>query len=154
MPRNGHLKWMVNYKPGVLKAIAYKNGKRIEASQITTKKAYKLLLTPDRKMLTADGKDATVVNVTALDVDGREVPDINQLVKFKIDGDVKIIGVGNGDPSSHEADICADGKWQRKLFNGKCQMVILSSKTEGSTIIEAQADGLQSAKVEIQTTAK
>jgi beta-galactosidase len=154
MPRNGHLKWMVNYKPGVLKAIAYKNGKRIEASQITTKKAYKLLLTPDRKMLTADGKDATVVNVTALDVDGREVPDINQLVKFKIDGDVKIIGVGNGDPSSHEADICADGKWQRKLFNGKCQMVILSSKTEGSTIIEAQADGLQSVKVEIQATAK
>jgi hypothetical protein len=36
-------------------------------------------------------------------------------------GRVKIIGVGNGDPSSHEPDKIFDGVWQRHLFNGKCQ---------------------------------
>src|SRR5664279_3665950 len=31
MPRNGHLQWNVNYKPGTLSAIAFKNGKKITA---------------------------------------------------------------------------------------------------------------------------
>ena len=62
--------------------------------------------------------------------------------------------VFNGNPSCHKADICANGEWQRQLFNGKCQLIILSSKTEGATIITAEADGLQTAKVDIQTKVK
>lgn len=33
--------------------------------------------------------------------------DAYTLIRFSIKGDAKIIGVGNGDPSSHEPDKCA-----------------------------------------------
>jgi beta-galactosidase len=40
---------------------------------------------------------------------------------------MRIIGVGNGDPSSHEPDQVADGNWQRHLFGGKCQVIVRST---------------------------
>ena len=59
------------------------------------------------------------------------MPDADNLIKFSLAGDAKIIGVGNGDPSSHEPDKCVDGAWQRHLFNGKCQVIVQSGKTHG-----------------------
>ena len=56
----------------------------------------------------------------------------------------KIIGVGNGDPSSHEPDKYFDNNWQRKLFNGKCQVIVQSDKTSGLVKFEASSPGLSS----------
>ena len=61
-------------------------------------------------------KMLTVINITCVDKQGREVPDADNLIRFSIAGDGKIIGVGNGDPSSHEPDKCFDGNWQRKFI--------------------------------------
>jgi beta-galactosidase len=72
------------------------------------------------------------------------VPTANQLVKFKLTGDAKIMGVGNGDPSSHEPDQCEEGAWQRSVFNGKCQVILQAGKTKGNVTLEAQAEGLAS----------
>ena len=46
------------------------------------------------------------------------------MIRFSIKGNGKIIGVGNGDPSSHKPDKCVDGAWRRALFNGKCQVIV------------------------------
>jgi beta-galactosidase len=149
MPRNSHLQWEVNYEPGTLEAVAYKNGKKITTKVETTGQSAKVILTPDRTTITADGKDANVINVSFVDKDGKEVPDANNMIYFTISGDAKIIGVGNGDPSSHEADKCADGMWQRSAFSGKCQVIIQSGKTAGSIKLEAKANGLISAATTI-----
>ena len=61
--------------------------------------------------------------------------------------DAKIIGVGNGDPSCHEPDKCKDGAWQRSAFNGKCQVIIQSEKTNGTVTLVAKSNGLISASV-------
>ncbi|MBK8045032.1 MAG: hypothetical protein IPK21_21715 [Haliscomenobacter sp.] len=42
------------------------------------------------------------MNVHVVDAQGREVPTANDLIRFSIKGPGRIIGVGNGDPSSHE----------------------------------------------------
>ena len=81
----------------------------------------------------------------------REVPDANNMVYFKLSGDAKIIGVGNGDPSSHEPDKCADGAWQRSAFNGKCQVIIQAGKTAGEVKFEVKSNGLSSTVVEIES---
>jgi len=142
MPRNSHLQWEVTYEPGTLEAIAYKKGKKLTTSIATTNPPAKVVLSPDKTTLVANGQDATVVNISFLDEKGREVPDADNLVKFYLTGDAKIIGVGNGDPSSHEPDQCADGAWQRSAFNGKCQVIIQSGKTAGSVKLEAKANGI------------
>ena len=147
MPRNSHLKWLVNYEPGTLEAIGYKRGRKITSKVETTSNAYKIVLSPDKTTLTADGKDATVINISITDEQGREVPVADNRVKFYIAGDAKIIGVGNGDPSSHEPDKCRDGAWQRSAFNGKCQVIIQAGKTASTVKFEAKANGLEPSSV-------
>ena len=149
MPRNSHLQWEVNYEPGTLEAVAYKNGKKLTSKIETTNYATKVIAVADKSSVLADGKDGVIVNVSIVDDKGREVPNANNIVYFKLIGDAKIIGVGNGDPSSHEQDKCADGAWQRSAFNGKCQVIIQAGKTVGDVKLEVKSNGLSSTVVEI-----
>jgi len=149
MPRNSHLQWEVIYEPGTLEAIGYKKGRKITSKIETTGLAQNIILTPDKTILTADGKDATVINVSFTDDQGREMPIADNRVRFYLTGDAKIIGVGNGDPSSHEPDKCTNGTWQRSAFNGKCQVIIQAGKSIGNATLEAKSNGLNSASVKL-----
>ena len=151
MPRNSHLQWSVKYEAGKLEAIAYKKGKRLSSFVETTNDASKLLIEPSKNILQADGKDISVINISILDNAGREVPDANKLIEFSLTGDAKIIGVGNGDPSSHEADVCIDGKWKRSSFNGKCQVIIQSGKSKSNIHFEAISNGISKASIELNS---
>jgi beta-galactosidase len=151
MPRNSHLKWMVNYEPGTLEAVAIKKGRRFTKKIETTGPPAEVVITPYKTTMLADGKDATVINVSVVDKEGREVPDAENLIQFSISGDAKIIGVGNGDPSSHEPDKCMDGAWQRRLFNGKCQVIIQSGKNHDRIKFEATSNGLWKGSTDLHT---
>ena len=151
MKRNGHLQWTVNYEPGKLEAIAYKKGKKLTAKVETTGTPAEVVLTPYKTTMLADGQDVSVINVTVVDREGREVPDADNLIRFAIEGDGKIIGVGNGDPSSHEPDQCVDGTWQRRLFNGKAQFIVQGSLKPDIIKIEATAAGLWKSSTDIIT---
>jgi beta-galactosidase len=56
------VEWDVVYEPGKLEAIGLKNGKVIRTAVETTDKAYQIVLTPDRKMIKADGNDVSKCN--------------------------------------------------------------------------------------------
>lgn len=152
MPRNGHLNWQVAYKPGTLKAIGYRDGRKFAASRETTGKPAFIVLVADRKQVTSDGADASVVNVEVRDAKGRTVPDASDMISFTIIGPAKIIGVGNGDPSSHERDAYDGSTATRSLFNGRCQLIIQSTTGEGVIRVEAKADNLRAASVSINAT--
>jgi beta-galactosidase len=149
MPRNSHLYWMINYKPGELKAVASKNGKKLTSVVKTTGEAFKIIAEASQTQILADGKDLSVINLKVLDNKGLEVPDAMNLIQFTLEGDAKIIGVGNGDPSCHEADKCPEGQWQRSLFNGKCQLILQAGKTSGKIKLAAKSKGLQESTIEI-----
>ncbi|QXV64259.1 DUF4982 domain-containing protein [Mucilaginibacter sp. 21P] len=150
MPRNGHLIWTINYQPGVLSAIAHKKGRVIKAKVETTLSPVSIKLIPSKIKLMHDGQDAVIVNVIALDAKGREVPDAANMVQFDMQGSAEIIGVGNGDPSSHEADKCSDGQWQRSLFGGKAQVIIRSLKSNGKITLKGFSSGLKADEVTFQ----
>lgn len=152
MEKNSHLEWNVVYEPGILEAKGTKNGKIISAKVETTNEAATIKLTPDRSSINADGEDVSVITVTALDSQGREVPVADNLIKFDITGNGKIIGVGNGDPSSHEADKYLNGNYQRSLFNGKCQVIVQSNKEKGIITLKATKENLKSCEAVIQTS--
>ena len=144
MERNSHLQWNVLYEPGILEAIGYKNGKKITAKVETTENASQVVISSDKTILNADGKDVTVINISITDDKGREVPTANNMISFTITENAKIIGVGNGDPSSHEPDKCTTHSWQRSAFNGKCQVIIQAGKNTGEITFEAKSIGLKS----------
>ena len=151
MPRNSHLKWTINYEPGTLEAVAFKNGKKLTEKIQTTGLPVEVKVTPYKTTIVADGKDAAIINISVVDREGREVPDADNMIQFEIEGPGKIIGVGNGDPSSHESDKCVDGAWQRTLFNGKCQIIIQSGTEPGMIKFKAKAAGLWDGATDIQT---
>jgi beta-galactosidase len=127
--------------------VAYKNGKKITNKVETTGVPARITLTPSKNTLLADGEDAVVVNVSVTDDKGRTVPDAGNMIHFALDGNARIIGVGNGDPSSHEADKCVPGAWQRSLFNGHAQLIIQAGDKPGAVVLRATGDGLQAASV-------
>jgi beta-galactosidase len=143
MERNSHLQWNVLYEPGILEAIGYKNGKKITAKVETTEQASQVVISTDKTILNADGKDVTVCTISITDEKGREVPTANNRITFSISENAKIIGVGNGDPSSHEPDKCVSNSWQRSAFNGKCQVIIQAGKNTGEVTFEAKSIGLK-----------
>ena len=105
VPRLGHAEWQVPYEPGRLEAIGYRGGREVaRASAETTTAAVRLALSVDRTEMAGDRRDIAIVRVSALDARGREVPTSSSEVAFAISGPGRVIGVGNGDPSSHEAD--------------------------------------------------
>jgi beta-galactosidase len=151
MPRNSHLKWTVNYQPGTLEAVAYKNGRKLTTKIETTGAPAEVVMTPYKTSMLADGQDVSVINISVVDQQGREVPDAGNKISFILNGPGKIMGVGNGDPSCHEPDQCKDGPWERSLFNGKCQVIVQSTKTSGTIHFEARADGLWTGSTDIVT---
>ncbi len=151
MPGNGHLQWLVNYEPGTLEAVAYKEGRKLSTKVETTGKPFEVVVSPYKTTMLADGKDATVINISVIDRQGREVPDAGNLVRFSVQGDAKIIGVGNGNPSSHERDKYFDTAAQRFLFNGKCQVILQSGSSQSVIHFEANVEGLWKGATDIIT---
>ncbi len=125
MPRNSHLEWAVNYQPGTLVARGFDvDGKEIAGDvAATTGPAAALQLVPDSATLSADGESVSVVTVRVNDADGRMVPISDNLVSFSLVGPGKIIGVGNGDPASHEPDKYIETVQSVPVFDWRTQAI-------------------------------
>ncbi|KQX15415.1 beta-galactosidase GalA [Flavobacterium sp. Root420] len=102
MELNGHLEWKVKYEAGTLEAIGFKNGKKVLSQvQKTTGSPENIKLSVDKENLS----NSNVVMVTAelTDKKGLHVPTADDEIAFSIKGG-KILGVGNGNPTSLESD--------------------------------------------------
>jgi len=139
--------WFVPYAPGRLEAIGYKKGKIVSRYKTeTTGEPVTLELVADRDALKNDGWDAMPVTVQVLDSKGRPVPTANIRIKFEVSGGGRIIGLGNGDPNSHEPE---KGD-TRSLFNGLAQVIVQSKEGETSPLVlTAIAPGLKPATITI-----
>jgi beta-galactosidase len=145
--RNGHAAWQVIYEPGRLEAVG-RSGKRVLTSSIeTTGPARRLELEIDRPKLVGDGCDVACVSVRAMDERGRFVPDACDLVRFSLSAPGRLLGVGNGDPSSHESDKAPF----RRLFNGLA-MALVQADDAGDVTFEASAEGLDAARAILRAT--
>ena len=102
MEVNSHLEWKVTYTPGTLEAIGYKNGKKIlTETKKTTGIAENIQLSLDKENNV--NANVSVVTVEVTDKKGLHVPTANNEISFSVKGG-KILGVGNGDPTSLESD--------------------------------------------------
>ena len=129
-----HLEWKVKYEPGTLEARGSKGGKVVlTEKRETTGKPESIKLTADRTEIYADGEDVAVLRVEVLDGQGRHIPTADNPIMFRVSGEGSLIGVGNGDPNCQESD--KDPK--RSLFNGLAQVIVQSTKTPGTIVLEA-----------------
>ncbi|WP_052446703.1 Ig-like domain-containing protein [Candidatus Soleaferrea massiliensis] len=133
-----YLKWDIAFEPGELKAVAKKDG-RVMATDVvrTANSAHSVKLTPDRRVIDADGRDLSFITVDIVDNQGTLVPDADNLVSFEVTGGV-IKGVDNGNAISLER--YQDDK--RKAFNGKALLIVASDGSGGPIRVTAKSAGL------------
>jgi beta-galactosidase len=144
--KDSHVAWVVPYAAGAIEARGYKGGQVVmTAKRETTSAAVKLVMKADRQEVSADGEDVAMFTVEVQDAQGRVLPVTDNVVKFRVSGAGKLIGVGNGDPTDHESDSGA----VRKAFCGYCMAIVQSAKGAGSITVEAESAGLTSATVTI-----
>jgi beta-galactosidase len=138
--------WEVPYFPGKLEAVGFRGGREVIRTAVeTTGPAVALRLTPDRNAMAANGEDAQPFTVDAVDTKGRHVPTANLAVDFAISGG-EIIGLGNGNPNSHEPEKGS----RRSLFNGLAQVIVQAGSQPGRLTLAASAPGLRSARSSVR----
>jgi beta-galactosidase len=152
MPVNSHLVWQVPYAPGALVATGYSGGKATLTDRVeTTGEVAELRLSADRVALKADRQDVAVVTVSATDDTGHAVATADCDVTFEISGPGVILGVGNGDPSSHEPDKADHGRWHRSLFSGLAEVIVQTTGEPGEIVLTAKSPGKKDAVLRLFT---
>lgn len=138
--------WEVPYQAGELKAIGYNGKKSVNTAILkTTGEPAQIKITADRTDLKADGQDLSYITVELVDSGGMRNPKAENLVRFKIEGNGTIVGVGNANPVSTESY----QQPQRKAWKGRCLVIVKSGKKDGNVNLKVTADGLTSASVQI-----
>ncbi|HYU28431.1 MAG TPA: beta-galactosidase GalB [Gemmatimonadales bacterium] len=142
-----HLMWRVAYVPGTLRAIARKAGHvTVTADVKTAGTPARIALAPDRSRIRTDGDDLSFITVTVQDSAGVPVPNAEPLIRLRIRGDARIVGVDNGDQISHTS-------FQAhavRLFNGKALVIVRAGNRPGMATLTAEADGLPPTTVTIR----
>ncbi len=150
-PQNRYrLMWMdVKYEPGTLKVIAYdEEGNPVSEKEIhTAGKPSKIILSPDRKIIKADGKDLSYVTVSVVDKNGIECPTATNQLKFKVKGNASYRAACNGDPTSLELFHLPT----MKLFSGKLVVMVQASKKEGDIELTVTGKGLLTGKLSLSS---
>jgi beta-galactosidase len=141
--------WQVPYAPGRLEAVGYRGGREVARAVVETSGApVALRLTPDRRVMLANGEDVQPVTLDAVDARGRHVPTVNLPATFAIEGG-EIIGLGNGDPNDHDPEK-GDA---RRLFNGLAQVIVRAGASRGALRLRASALGLKPAVLTVDCVA-
>jgi beta-galactosidase len=142
----GHLMWRVAYKPGTLRAVARSAGLVTTSAVVrTTGKPTRVALAPDRSRIRANGEDLSFVTVTVRDRRGLAVPTAEPLIRFRVSGGARIVGVDNGDEISHTSFQAK----QVRLFNGKALVIVRAGRSPGTVTLTAEGKGLAAATARI-----
>lgn len=138
--------WKIPFSQGVLRAEGFRGGKLVATDTVRTAgDASRIELTADRGSIRATGTDLSFITVKINDENGTLVPDADNLVNFDIEGEGKIVGVGNGNAMSLEP---AKGL-ERRAFSGMCLVVVQGTGKQGKIVLKATSLGLPEAAIAI-----
>jgi beta-galactosidase len=145
-PSVAKLEWSVPFATGTLEARASKGGTVVATDAVKTAgSAAGLELLVDRDTIDADGRDLAFFEVDVVDGDGTLVPNAGNSIDFSIQGPGTIVGVDNGDATSHES--YKDSK--RSAFSGKAMVIVQSTGDAGEITLTATSSGLSEATSKI-----
>ena len=155
------IKWDdIAYAPGVLLAVARKNGKVVARHQIeTTGEAVALKLIPDMETWHADGKDLMHVRIYAVDKKGRRVLNVKDAkafdkLTFTVKGDANIVAVDNGNITSDELHIGKtqlEKSIQRHLFQGSALVILRAGDKPGKIELSVEGEKMKAKKLVLNT---
>lgn len=133
----------VPYESGELKAEGIIGGKVAETMTLKTAGPVAgIRLISDRKKISADGQDLAFITVESVDAAGNFQPEGDLPVVFRVSGPGTIAAIASGDLSGTEK---YQGR-ERKLFQGRAQLVVRSGYMAGDIEIVASTKEWEAAE--------
>jgi len=129
----------IEYAPGKLEALAYRDGVKAPVARHrieTAGRVVRLNVEADNNEWRADGIDLQYIRIEAVDRKSRRVPGVDTPLTFRVDGPAEIVGVINGDMTSDEP---MTGN-QRSLYDGRASVILRSTRLPGSVTLTITPD--------------
>lgn len=134
------------YQPGIIEAVAYKDGIEIGRDSLeTAEPATRLILEADKNVIKANDEDLCYVMITATDSKGREVFDENRKVSVSIEGCGKVISFGSANPMPKQLY----NNSENYLYQGKALVVIKSTLDYGKCTLKVRLEGCDTQSITI-----
>lgn len=138
----------LDYAPGELKAIAYRDGKPSETFVLqTADESVKIHPVVDRDVIQADGEDLAFVTINFVDDKGLVNLGVQKKVSVAIEGVGTLLGFGSANPSS-------EGNYfdtTCETYDGQVMAVVRSSTEKGTITVHIEADGCEATKLIVET---
>ena len=121
----------VDYEPGVLKAVTDEGS----AVLATAGQPAAIRLTPDRRILTADGQDLAFVTVEVVDAEGRVCPDAAIACEGFVEGQGHLLAFASADLKDREPTTSA----RVTTWKGRALLVVRSSSKRGRIAVSVKS---------------
>ena len=138
----------VEWQPGDIKAVAYKDGNPVATNSlhtVGTPVALKLTPLTGPGGLLANGSDVALIDVEAVDANGERCPTFQKRLDFEIEGPGIWRGGYNSGKTNSINNLFLD------LECGVNRVSVRSTRTPGAITVRAKCDGLKSGSVLIQS---
>jgi beta-galactosidase len=131
----------VDYAPGVLEAVAYRNGVVLARQQLQTLGAAAAVRAiPERPRAGTARGDISYVGVAIVDAHGRTLPDASQQVELTIAGPAELIAFGSASPFA----VGSFKSSQVQTWQGRALAILRATGRSGAVTITARSEGLKS----------
>lgn len=98
--------------------------------------------------LIADDRTAIPFTIRAVDAGGRRARLCDASVTITVEGEARLLGTGNGDPTSREPNTGNT----RSLFHGLAQAIVQTTGVAGEFAVRVTANGLRESSITLRTT--
>ena len=105
-----------------------------------------IVLSPDKRVLAADGEDMAFVTVSLKDKDGRPVHNARNRMHVTVTGAARLVGLDNGDSTDYDEYKGTS----RRLFFGKLLVMLAAKKEPAPVYVKVTSAGLPDAELGLQ----
>ncbi len=121
--------WLVPWEPGVIEAVAYKNGREVARSRhVSAGVPTRIQVQPETISLSASALPFSIVTVSQHDNDGNFYPYGENRMFFHLEGAAEIISLENGNPVDTEPNF---GQDSRRTFFGLTRAFVRITDPDG-----------------------
>ena len=138
-------KWAVQYKPGTITAKGKNKLGNTTTAIRTSGKEHSILLAVDKQSIAANGKDVLHVTAQLTDKKGNPVKTTEQMLKFNIDGEYRLLGIDNGNVKN----VSPYQSKEIMTYQGRCMLMLQSTEKTSVLNISAETSELHSNKLTI-----
>lgn len=137
--------WQIPYQKGTLRAAAYDTDGTLVLEDETASfgEPARLLLSPDKECLKADGEDLIFLAVSAQDADGVFVANAKNRVNVSVSGAGRLVGLDSGDSTDYDEYKGTS----KRLFSGRLLAIIAGKDGGGEIVVRVTSPGLPDAEL-------